>query len=73
MFSWQKVPDADAIQKLRLICLLNVSYKILAKLLENRIGVIIHEVVSYTQTAFIKNRFIMEGVVILHAYGTFQN
>ena len=61
-----KIPDADTIQQFRPICLLNVSYKILTKLLANRLGLIIHKVIADTQTAFIKDRFIMEGIVILH-------
>jgi hypothetical protein len=61
-----KVPDADVIQKFRPICLLNVSYKILTKNLAIRLGLIIHKVITDTQTAFIKDRFIMEGIVILH-------
>jgi hypothetical protein len=61
-----KVPDADVIQKFRPICLLNVSYKILTKFLAIRLGLIIHKVIADTQTAFIRDRFIMEGIVILH-------
>jgi hypothetical protein len=61
-----KVPDADVIQKFRPICLLNVSYKILTKILAIRLGLIIHKVIIDTQTAFIKDRFIMEGIAILH-------
>jgi hypothetical protein len=79
-----KVPDADVVQKFRPICLPNVSYKILTKFLAIRLGLIIHKVITNTQTAFIKDRFIMEGIVILHekkfmksitknVWGSFQN
>jgi hypothetical protein len=79
-----KVPDANVVQKFRPICLLNVSYKILTKILAIRLGLIIHKVSADTQTAFIKDRFIMEGIVILHetiheihhkknVWGSFQN
>jgi hypothetical protein len=61
-----KVPDADVIQKFRPICLLNVSYKILTKILAIRLGLIIHKMITDTQTTFMKDRFIMEGIVILH-------
>jgi hypothetical protein len=61
-----KVPDALTIQKFRPICLLNVSYKILTKLLADRLGLVIHKIIADTQTAFIRNRYIMEGIVILH-------
>jgi hypothetical protein len=58
-----KVPDALTIQKFRPMCLLNVIYKIiLTKLLAERLGFIIAD----TQTAFIRNTYIMEGIVILH-------
>jgi hypothetical protein len=39
-----KVPNANVIQKLRPIYLLNVSYKILTKILANRLGLIIAKV-----------------------------
>jgi hypothetical protein len=61
-----KVPDANVVQKFRPICLLNVSYKILTKILANRLRLIIHKVISDTQIDFIKDRFIMEGIVNLH-------
>jgi hypothetical protein len=61
-----KVPDANVVHKFRPICLLNVSYKIRTKILANILGLIIYKVISDTQTAFIKDRFIMEGIVILH-------
>jgi hypothetical protein len=61
-----KVPDADTIRKFRPICLLNISYKILTKILADRFGLVIHKIILDIQTAFIKDRFIMEGIVILH-------
>jgi hypothetical protein len=54
-----KVSDADVIQKFRPICLLNVSCKILTKILAIRLGLIIHKVIADTQTTFIRDRFIM--------------
>jgi hypothetical protein len=59
-----KVPDV--IQKFRPICLLNVSYKILTKILANRLGLVIYKVIADIQTACIKDRYIMEGILILH-------
>jgi hypothetical protein len=61
-----KVSDADVIQKFRPICLLNVSYKIVTKILANRLGLVTHKIIADTQTSFIKDRYIMEGIVILH-------
>jgi hypothetical protein len=60
------VTDADVIQKFRPICLLNVSYKILTKNLANRSGLVIYNVITDTQTTFIKDRYSMKGIVILH-------
>ncbi len=61
-----KIKDAAHIQKYRPICLLNVSFKIITKVLMNRITEIMTYIISKNQTAFLKNRFIMEGVLILH-------
>jgi hypothetical protein len=52
-----KVPDALTIQKFRPIGLLNVSYKILTKLLADRLGLVIHKIIADTQTAFIRRDF----------------
>ena len=61
-----KGPDADTIQKYRPICLLNVVFKIITKILVNRLNPVIGKVIKFSRTAFLKNRFIMEGVVVLH-------
>ena len=61
-----KVKDAKQIQKFRPICLLNVSFKIITKVLMNRLSKVVNPIISPIQTAFVKGRYIMEGVVILH-------
>lgn len=61
-----KSKDVVSIQKYRPICLLNVSYKILTKVLTIRLTWIVSRVISLTQTTFIKKRYIMEGVLLLH-------
>jgi hypothetical protein len=61
-----KVLDATKIQQYRLICVLNVSFKIFTKVGTNRLSTVAQKVVSPTQTAFLPGRNIMEGVVILH-------
>lgn len=58
--------DAAQIQKFRPICLLNVSFKIITKVLMNRLDRVMASIISKNQNAFLKNRFIMEGIVILH-------
>ena len=61
-----KGSDANQIQKFRRICLLNVCFKIITKVLMNRLNLVAAEVISPIQTAFVKGRYIMEGVLILH-------
>jgi hypothetical protein len=50
----------------RPICLLNVCYKIITKVLNNRLASCITTVTSDSQYGFIKNRYIMDGVVSLN-------
>lgn len=61
-----KTADAKQIQKFRPICLLNVSFKIITKVLMNSLTRCVSPVISPTQTAFVRGRYIMERVVILH-------
>lgn len=61
-----KVHEANRIQQYRPICLLNVSFKIFTKVATNRINFVADHVVSSSQTAFMRGRNILEGVVVLH-------
>ena len=61
-----KTSDAKQIQQYRLICLLNVSFKIFTKAGTNRLNRVAQQVVNPCQSAFMPGRNIMEGVVILH-------
>jgi hypothetical protein len=58
-------PDADRIQKYRPICLLQVLFKIFTKVLTIRAIPIMDKVIHPCQTAFIKGRFITDGVALL--------
>lgn len=60
-----KVKPVANVKQFRLICLLNVIYKIITKTLTMRLAVVVGRVVSQFQTAFIPGRNILEGVVIL--------
>jgi hypothetical protein len=63
------IPKKDntiKIQDYRPICLLNVSFKIITKVLTNRIGLVADRIVSPCQTAFMPGHNILEGVIILH-------
>jgi len=60
-----KITYAIRIQQYRPICLLNVSFKIFTKVLNNRILKVADKLIGPSQTTFIPGRYIMEGVVIL--------
>jgi hypothetical protein len=61
-----KIKDAVKIQQHRPIFLLNVSYKIITKVLMLRVEECLSRIISKNQNAFIKGRNIMEGVLSLH-------
>jgi hypothetical protein len=61
-----KCEDALTIQKYRPICLMNESLKIITKGVNNRLNGVVDDLINKTHTTFMKNRFIMEGVVVLH-------
>jgi len=61
------IPKVDSPQKLndfRPIKLVGCLYKILSKVLANRLRLIIGRVVSDTQTSFVKDRQILDGILI---------
>ncbi|KAK2351444.1 hypothetical protein QL285_097260 [Trifolium repens] len=61
------IPQVDIPQRLndfRPISLVGSLYKILAKLLANRLRLVIGSVISETQTAFVKDRQILDGILI---------
>ena len=61
-----KVTDANNIKQFRPICLMNVSFKIITKVLAVRLGKIANNIINICQTAFIKGRNILDGVLSLH-------
>jgi hypothetical protein len=60
-----KSDDADIIQKFRPICLLQVFFKIVTKVLTVRANPVMGKLLLPCQTAFIKNRYITDGVMLL--------
>ncbi|MCH95507.1 LINE-1 reverse transcriptase like, partial [Trifolium medium] len=61
------IPKVDSPQKLndfRPISLVGSIYKILAKVLANRLQMVIGSVISEVQSAFIKDRQILDGILI---------
>jgi hypothetical protein len=61
-----KVDNSIDMRNFRPICLLNVCYKIITKVLTNRLASCITKVISEYQYGFIKGRYIMDGVVSLN-------
>jgi hypothetical protein len=61
-----KVREANSIKQYMPICLLNVDFKIFSKLLIDRITPLADKLIGENQTAFIRGRNILEGVVTLH-------
>ncbi|PNY14389.1 cysteine-rich receptor-like protein kinase [Trifolium pratense] len=61
------IPKTDSPQRLndfRPISLVGSLYKILAKVLANRLHQVIGSVISESRTAFVKNRQILDGILI---------
>ena len=61
-----KIPDASKIQQFRPICLLNCLYKWITKVLTIRLSPFAEKLLCQEQTAFMKGRNIMSGVMALH-------
>lgn len=61
-----KVPDASRIQQFRPICLLNCLYKWITKVLAIRLSPFAEKLICQEQTAFMKGRNIMSGIMALH-------
>jgi hypothetical protein len=61
-----KIKEANNIRQYRPVCLLNVDYKGITKLLPNRLSPIAKEVIGGNQIGFVRGRDILEGVLILH-------
>ena len=61
-----KVADASCIQQYRPICMLNVVFKIFTKVINNRVVKLAKKIISPVQTAFIKDRNILDDISILH-------
>lgn len=59
-----KIDSPHRLNDFRPIALVGCLYKILSKVLANRLRLIIGRVVSETQTAFVKERQILDGILI---------
>jgi len=59
-----KVDNPQRLNDFRPIPLVGCKYKILAKILANRLCLVIDSVISYSQSAFIKGRQILDGILV---------
>ncbi|XP_031116501.1 uncharacterized protein LOC116020159 [Ipomoea triloba] len=67
----KKVPESVA--DLRPIALCNVVYKIMAKVLANRLKPLLDNLISESQSAFIPNRLITDNILIAAEIGHYLN
>ncbi|BFG21045.1 hypothetical protein CerSpe_073190 [Prunus speciosa] len=61
-----KVQAPETTSQFQPISLCNSSYKILSKVLANRIKSVLHEVISKSQTAFVQDRQIQDNIIVAH-------
>jgi hypothetical protein len=61
-----KVPNPHSIFEFRPISLLGNLYKIVAKMLATRLGTVMDKIISKNQSAFIKGRLLVDGVLTVN-------
>ena len=59
-----KVDGADSVAQLRPIALANFAFKIITKLLADRLGNIATKIISHNQSAFLKGRTIADPIIL---------
>jgi hypothetical protein len=60
------LPKGRGQTKYKHICLLNVVFNFFTQVLNNRAILVVDKVISKIQSAFIKGRFFLDGVDVLH-------
>ena len=66
---YKKSSEHDRLYKknYRPITLQQVDYKILYKMLANRVGKVIHKIIPFNQHAFVKGRLISDPILLIKA------
>ncbi|GJY68394.1 RNA-directed DNA polymerase, eukaryota, reverse transcriptase zinc-binding domain protein, partial [Tanacetum coccineum] len=68
-----KVPNPMVASDFRPISLIGAQYKIIAKVLANRLACVIDTIISHEQSAFIKNRQILDGPLMVNEFMGFSD
>jgi DNA modification methylase len=61
-----KEEEAETLKKIRPISLINCSFKIFSKFLNNRLEKVCGRLLAPNQTVFVKGRYILKSVVAAH-------
>jgi len=61
-----KVENSDKVAQFRPICLCNVVYKIISKMLSSRMKVILLDIISDHQSTFVPGRLIMDNILLAY-------
>lgn len=69
LFQFQKITNPIAVSEMRPIALCNVIYKIVVKAVGNRMKVVLSDIISDKQSAFLPARLLKDNVLIAYEIG----
>ncbi|XP_057795400.1 uncharacterized protein LOC131011642 [Salvia miltiorrhiza] len=61
-----KKNESGSLEDYRPIYLINSLYKVIAKTLAGRMSTVLSTIISENQSAFLRGRFILDGVIVLN-------